>query len=44
MDDDATAFASPPGGGRPEEPFDFTRLEAIAREYGIELVGPLPEA
>lgn len=40
----AISVPSAPGGGRPEEPIDFARLKATAQEYGIELVGPLPDA
>jgi quercetin dioxygenase-like cupin family protein len=40
----AISVPSTPDGGPPEEAFDFSRLEATAREYGIELVGPLPDA
>lgn len=40
----AISAPSAAGGGPPDEPFDFSRLEAIAREYGIEVVGPLPDA
>lgn len=40
----AISVPAGPDGGPPEEGFDFSRLEAIAREYGIELVGPLPDA
>jgi quercetin dioxygenase-like cupin family protein len=40
------AISVPSGsdGGQPEEPYDFSQLEATARAYGIELIGPLPDA
>ena len=40
----AISVPAAPDGGPPAEGFDFSRLEAIAREYGVELVGPLPDA
>lgn len=40
----AISVPAKPDGGPPDEPYDLSQLEATAREYGIELVGPLPEA
>jgi hypothetical protein len=35
---------SAPDGSAPEVSVDFTQLKALSQEYGIELVGPLPDA
>ena len=40
----AISVPSAPDGGPPEEPFGFSRLGEIAKEYDIEVVGPLPDA
>ena len=39
----AISVPAAPGSGPPAEPFDFSRLRELAQEYGIELVGPLPD-
>ncbi len=39
----AISVPSGPAGSPPDEPFDFSGLAAIARQYGIEMIGPLPD-
>ena len=40
----AITAASGPGGERPQDPIDGAQIKRASQEYGVEFVGPLPEA
>ena len=40
----AITAPSAPGGGRQDDPINGAQIKRASQEYGIEFVGPLPEA